>query len=93
VTGDYRPILPLLRDAKVDRVNLEFAYPGTGDVSDLHLLPNHLGLGMGVVDVRSERGGNRRARRGRGQDRRPGTNGIEPGLRLCAGRWGATDDR
>jgi 5-methyltetrahydropteroyltriglutamate--homocysteine methyltransferase len=55
VTGDYRPILPLLRDAKVDRVNLEFAYPGTGDVSDLNLLPAHLGLGMGVVDVRSER--------------------------------------
>jgi 5-methyltetrahydropteroyltriglutamate--homocysteine methyltransferase len=55
VTGDYRPILPLLRDARVDRVNLEFAYPGTGDVSDLQLLPAHLGLGMGVVDVRRER--------------------------------------
>ena len=47
VTGDYRPILPLLRDARVDRVNLEFAYPGTGDVGDLHLLPDHLGLGWG----------------------------------------------
>src|SRR5207248_1091654 len=33
----------------------EFAYPGTGDVSDLQLLPKHLGLGMGVVDVRGER--------------------------------------
>ena len=54
VTGDYRLILPLLRDARVDRVNLEFAYPGTGDVGDLHLLPDHLGLGMGVVDVRRE---------------------------------------
>lgn len=54
VTGDYRPILPLLRDARVDRVNLEFAFPGTGDVSDLELLPEHLGLGMGVVDVRRE---------------------------------------
>lgn len=43
-----------LRDAKVDRINLEFAYPDTGDVSDLALLPAHLGLGMGVVDVRSE---------------------------------------
>jgi hypothetical protein len=29
VMGDYRPILPLLRDARVDRVNLEFAYPGS----------------------------------------------------------------
>jgi 5-methyltetrahydropteroyltriglutamate--homocysteine methyltransferase len=54
VTGDYKPILPRLGEAKVDRVNLEFAYPGTGDVSDLALLPAGLGLGMGVVDVRSE---------------------------------------
>ena len=38
----------------MDRINLEFAYPGTGDVSDLALLPDHLGVGMGVVDVRRE---------------------------------------
>jgi len=55
VTGDYKPILPRLADARIDRVNLEFAYPGTGDVSDLKLLPPHLALGMGVLDVRSER--------------------------------------
>jgi 5-methyltetrahydropteroyltriglutamate--homocysteine methyltransferase len=55
VVGDYKPILPRLADAKVDRVNLEFAYPDTGDVSDLKLLPQHLGVGMGVVDVRNER--------------------------------------
>jgi 5-methyltetrahydropteroyltriglutamate--homocysteine methyltransferase len=55
VSGDYKPILPRLRDARVDRINLEFAYPGTGDVSDLQLLPAHLGVGLGVVDVRSER--------------------------------------
>jgi 5-methyltetrahydropteroyltriglutamate--homocysteine methyltransferase len=55
VTGDYKPILPRLGAAKVDRVNLEFAYPGTGAVSDLRLLPQHLKVGMGVVDVRSER--------------------------------------
>ena len=54
VIGDYKPILPYLRDAQVDRVNLEFAYPGTGDVSDLALLPEHLDVGMGVVDVRRE---------------------------------------
>ena len=54
VTGDYKPILPRLKDIKVDRVNLEFAYTGTGDVSDLTLLPAHLGVGMGVIDVRSE---------------------------------------
>jgi 5-methyltetrahydropteroyltriglutamate--homocysteine methyltransferase len=55
VTGDYKPILPRASAAKVDRVNLEFAYPGTGAVSDLELLPGHLGVGMGVVDVRSDR--------------------------------------
>ena len=55
VMGDYKPILPRLADAKIDRVNLEFAYPATGDVSDLKLLPAHLALGMGVIDVRSER--------------------------------------
>ncbi|HJZ59252.1 MAG TPA: cobalamin-independent methionine synthase II family protein [Gemmataceae bacterium] len=55
VTGDYRPILPRLADARVDRVNLEFAYPGTGDVGDLALLPPDLAVGMGVVDVRGER--------------------------------------
>jgi hypothetical protein len=40
VTGDYKPILPRLAEAKVDRVNLEFAYPGTGDVSDLNKVPH-----------------------------------------------------
>jgi len=55
VSGDYKPILPRLKDAKIDRVNLEFAYPETGDASDLELLPDHLGVGMGVVDVRSEK--------------------------------------
>ena len=54
VVGDYKPILPRLQEAKIDRVNLEFAYPQTGDVSDLELLPEHLDVGMGVVDVRSE---------------------------------------
>jgi 5-methyltetrahydropteroyltriglutamate--homocysteine methyltransferase len=54
VVGDYKPILPRLEEAKVDRVNLEFAYPNTGDVSDLALLPQRLAVGMGVVDVRTE---------------------------------------
>lgn len=55
VCGDYKPILARLGDVQVDRVNLEFAYPATGDVSDLQSLPAHLGVGMGVVDVRGER--------------------------------------
>ena len=53
VRGNYRPLLPYFRDLRADRVNLEFAYPGTGDVSDLRLLPPNLCAGMGVVDVRS----------------------------------------
>src|SRR6185369_1464200 len=52
VIGDYKPILPYLADAKIDRVNLEFAYKGTGNVDDLKLLPDNLDVGMGVVDVR-----------------------------------------
>jgi 5-methyltetrahydropteroyltriglutamate--homocysteine methyltransferase len=54
VRGDYKPLLPYLSGLEVDRVNLEFAYRDTGDVSDLRLLPPHLGVGMGVIDVRGE---------------------------------------
>lgn len=55
VEGDYQPILPRLADARIDRVNLEFAYHGTGVPRDLTLVPAHLDVGMGVVDVRGER--------------------------------------
>jgi 5-methyltetrahydropteroyltriglutamate--homocysteine methyltransferase len=55
ISGNYQPILPRLTTARVDRVNLEFAYPGTGDFSDLKLLPAQMDVGLGVVDVRSER--------------------------------------
>ena len=54
VHGDYKPILPRLAGAHIDRVNLEFAYHETGSLDDLRLLPPHLGVGMGVVDVRGE---------------------------------------
>jgi 5-methyltetrahydropteroyltriglutamate--homocysteine methyltransferase len=54
VTGGYKPILPRLKDARIDRVNLEFAYHQTGDITDLRDLPAHLDVGMGVVDVRTE---------------------------------------
>ncbi len=55
VKGNYAPLLPRLRDLRVDQLNLEFAYDETGEVSDLTLLPTHLSVGMGVVDVRKER--------------------------------------
>lgn len=54
VTGNYQPLLPRLAEANVDRINLEFAYKGTGEVTDLEHLPARFGVGMGVVDVRSE---------------------------------------
>jgi 5-methyltetrahydropteroyltriglutamate--homocysteine methyltransferase len=54
VRGDYKPLLPHLGGLHVDRVNLEFAYQGTGEAADLALLPNNLSAGMGVVDVRGE---------------------------------------
>lgn len=54
VIGDYKPLMPYLSQLRVSRVNLEFAYQNTGDVSDLQLLPLHLNVGMGVVDVREE---------------------------------------
>lgn len=54
VKGTYRPILSHFQKLKVESVNLESAYPETGELDDLELLPPHLGVGMGVVDVRSE---------------------------------------
>lgn len=54
VNGNYQPILPWLKNAKIDQVNLEFAYHGTGDITDLNHLPDNLNVGMGVVDVRTE---------------------------------------
>ncbi|MHB9107718.1 MAG: hypothetical protein ACYDCO_11740 [Armatimonadota bacterium] len=53
VTGDYKPLLPRLAGLRVDRLNLEFAYQGTGQADDLALLPPHLAVGMGVLDVRA----------------------------------------
>ena len=71
VRGDYKPLLPHFKGLKVDRVNLEFAYPGTGDISDLALLPSHLDVGLGVVDVRSA------VLADGGTNRRVGDSGIE----------------
>ena len=55
VQGAYRPILSRLSGLRVDQLNLEFAYPDTGDVSDLEYVPEQFRVGMGVVDVRRER--------------------------------------
>ena len=89
VKGRYAPLLPRLRDLKVDQLNLEFAYDDTGEVSDLELLPPHLSVGMGVVDVRKEQTAGPRevallAEKGVRILGR-GRVSIEPRLRLCAG--------
>jgi 5-methyltetrahydropteroyltriglutamate--homocysteine methyltransferase len=42
VKGNYSPLLPRLKDLKVDQVNLEFAYGETGEVEDLKLLTRRL---------------------------------------------------
>ena len=55
VSGNYKPILPRLAGAGIDRINLEFAYQQTGALDDLALIPEQMGVGMGVVDVRTER--------------------------------------
>ena len=54
VTGDYKPILPYFKEAKIDRINLEFAYQDTGAIVDLKSLPENLSVGMGVLDIRGE---------------------------------------
>lgn len=54
VSGSYHPVLPRLTNAKIGRINLEFAYKDTGDISDLKFLPDSMRVGMGVVDVRTE---------------------------------------
>ena len=55
VSGNYKPLLPWLEGLSMDRINLEFAYSGTGEADDLSSLPEHLGVGMGIVDVRNEK--------------------------------------
>jgi 5-methyltetrahydropteroyltriglutamate--homocysteine methyltransferase len=54
VSGNYKPVLPRLGNARIDCLNLEFAYTGTGDVTDLEELPEHLDVGLGIVDIRTE---------------------------------------
>ena len=68
----------------------------TGDVSDLALLPLHLGVGMGVVDVRGERlqtVEEIEALAQQGARFRPGPDGAQPRLRLRPRRRRTADHR
>ena len=46
---------PYLKDAKIDQVNLEFAYQDTEITDDLKPLPEKLEVGRGVLDIRGEK--------------------------------------
>src|SRR5437868_8382237 len=52
--GGYDPIMPFLRQLKVDRLMLEFSIPVAGDFAVLQELPERFQLGIGCVDVRFE---------------------------------------
>lgn len=49
--GDYRELLTRLKEVRIDRINLDFACRDS--VAGLALLPAHMGVGVGVMDVRS----------------------------------------
>jgi 5-methyltetrahydropteroyltriglutamate--homocysteine methyltransferase len=50
LTGDYRPLLPTLSRAPVGTLFLELATPRAGELEVLAGLPDHLRLGVGVVN-------------------------------------------
>jgi 5-methyltetrahydropteroyltriglutamate--homocysteine methyltransferase len=47
--GGYEPILPQLARLKAGHITLEFTAPGTGDMSVLKRLPEHVEIGLGCV--------------------------------------------
>lgn len=50
--GGYEPILPYIRQLRVQMLMLEFAIPVAGDIAVLRKLPEHLRIGVGCVDCR-----------------------------------------
>jgi 5-methyltetrahydropteroyltriglutamate--homocysteine methyltransferase len=52
--GDFGPIWPMLCQAEVDELALEFAMPQAGSVEVLAGLPERMRLGLGCLDVRCE---------------------------------------
>src|SRR5207253_981426 len=51
--GDFGPIWPILCQADVDELALEFAMPQAGPIDVLAQLPPRLRLGFGCLDVRT----------------------------------------
>lgn len=50
LTGDYKPLLPLLQQVEVGTLFLEFCTPRSGDHAVLKELPDFMRVGLGVVN-------------------------------------------
>ncbi len=53
--GDYRPLLPLLRELRVGTYFLELCTPRAGEIEILRDLPDDRRIGVGVVNQKHER--------------------------------------
>lgn len=53
--GDYRPLLPLLRELRVGTYFLELCTPRAGEIEILRELPDDRRIGVGVVNQKHER--------------------------------------
>lgn len=49
--GSYDPIMPQLRKLDVGHITMEFTTPGSGEMSVLRELPEHVEIGLGVVST------------------------------------------
>lgn len=50
LSGDYRPLLPVLQQVEVGTLFLEFCTPRAGDLAILKELPEFMRVGLGVVN-------------------------------------------
>ena len=55
LSGDYRPLLPLLRSVCVGTLFLEFCTPRAGELEVLRDLPASFQIGVGVVNPKQQR--------------------------------------
>lgn len=55
LSGDYAPLLPLLRTAPVGTLFLELCTPRAGELEVLRSLPDSVRIGVGVVNQKHER--------------------------------------
>ena len=55
LAGDYRPLLPLLREAPVGTLLLELATPRAGEMAILQEIPPDKRIGVGLVNQKSPR--------------------------------------